>query len=56
GFRHFSGGISKISQWSGQEAKDLLCIFLPLLVGVQSHSAIKATQAELDFIMLGGRY
>ncbi|KIJ48266.1 hypothetical protein M422DRAFT_163005, partial [Sphaerobolus stellatus SS14] len=34
GFRHFAGGISKISQWSGREAKDLEQIFLSLLCGV----------------------
>ncbi|KIJ53862.1 hypothetical protein M422DRAFT_85147, partial [Sphaerobolus stellatus SS14] len=50
GFRHFSGGISKISQWSGREAKDLEHIFLPLLAGIQTPNVIKATRAELDFI------
>ncbi|KIJ29623.1 hypothetical protein M422DRAFT_125251, partial [Sphaerobolus stellatus SS14] len=54
GFRHFSGGISKISQWSGQEAKDLEHIFLPLLAGVQTPSAIRATRAELDLIHHAG--
>jgi len=54
GFRHFSGGISKISQWSGKEAKDLERIFLPLLHGVQSPEAITATRAELDFIYHAG--
>ncbi|KAF8574011.1 hypothetical protein K439DRAFT_1649881 [Ramaria rubella] len=50
GYRHFSGGISKISQWSGREWKDLECNFLPVIYGVQSANAIIATHAELDFI------
>ena len=54
GFRHFSGGISKISQWSGKETKDLQRIFLPILTGVQTSEAITATRAELDFIYHAG--
>ncbi|KAF8577332.1 hypothetical protein K439DRAFT_1649110 [Ramaria rubella] len=50
GYRHFSGGISKISQWSGREWKDLECNFLPVIYGAQSAGAIIATHAELDFI------
>ena len=54
GFRHFSGGISKISQCSGREAKDLERIFLSVLPGAQSPGAIIATRAELDFIYTAG--
>jgi hypothetical protein len=54
GFRHFSGGISKISQWSGREAKDLERIFLSVLPGAQTPGAIIATRAELDFIYTAG--
>ena len=54
GFRHFSGGISKISQWSRKEAKDLQRIFLPVLNGVKTSEAITATRAELDFIYHAG--
>ena len=54
GFRHFHSGISKISQWSGRESKDLQRIFLPLLTGIQSPEAITATRAELDFIYHAG--
>ncbi|KAF8581410.1 hypothetical protein K439DRAFT_1353989 [Ramaria rubella] len=50
GYRHFSGGISKISQWSGREWKDLECNLLPVIYGAQSADAIIATHAELDFI------
>ncbi|KAF8581783.1 hypothetical protein K439DRAFT_1647782 [Ramaria rubella] len=39
GYRHFSGGISKISQWSGRDD-----------IGAQSAGAIIATCAELDVI------
>ncbi|KAF8575337.1 hypothetical protein K439DRAFT_1370184, partial [Ramaria rubella] len=50
GYRHFSGGISKISQWSGHEWKDLERLFLPTLYGRQRKGAIRATRAKLDFI------
>jgi len=50
GFRHFHSGISKISQWSGREAKDIQRYFLAALYGAQSSEAITATRAELDFI------
>jgi len=50
GFRHFHSGISKISQWSGREAKDIQRYFLAALYGAQSSEAIAATRAELDFI------
>ena len=50
GFRHFSQGISKISQWSGREHKDLQCVFLGACLGAVPSAAIKAIRAELDFI------
>ena len=49
GFRHFHSGISKISQWSGREAKDIQRYFLAALYGAQTSEAIAATRAELDF-------
>ncbi|KAF8519257.1 hypothetical protein JB92DRAFT_3082287 [Gautieria morchelliformis] len=50
GFRHFSSGISKISQWSGREWKDLERNFLPVIYGVVKSDIIQAVRAELDFI------
>ncbi|KIJ43239.1 hypothetical protein M422DRAFT_170075, partial [Sphaerobolus stellatus SS14] len=54
GFCHFSGGIFKISQWSGREEKDLKCIFLPCLSGAQTSGVIIVTHAEMDFIYTAG--
>ena len=50
GHRHFAPGISKISQWSGKEWKDLEKSFLPVIYRASKPRAIKATRAELDFI------
>ncbi|KAF8511346.1 hypothetical protein BU17DRAFT_54689 [Hysterangium stoloniferum] len=52
GFRHFTGGISKISQWSGKEHRDLQQSFLTVIAGAVPPEAIRATRAELDFIYL----
>ncbi|KAF8509304.1 hypothetical protein BU17DRAFT_70477 [Hysterangium stoloniferum] len=50
GYRHFSSGISKISQWSGREWKDLERSFLPAIYGATSNEIVQAVRAELDFI------
>ena len=50
GFRHFSQGISKISQWSGREHKDLQRVFLGACLGVVPPGITRAVRAELDFI------
>jgi hypothetical protein len=50
GHRHFTSGISKISQLLGHEWKDLEKSFLPVISGAAHPDAVKATQAELDFI------
>lgn len=50
GFRHFSQGISKISQWSGREHKDLQRVFLVASCGTVHRSITIALRAELDFI------
>jgi len=54
GFRHFSSGISKISQWSGKEHRDLQRHFLVAIAGHSSvpPEALRATRAGLDFIYL----
>ncbi|KAF8575593.1 hypothetical protein K439DRAFT_1285964, partial [Ramaria rubella] len=50
GYRHFSSGISKISQWSGREWKDLQRTFLPVIFNAVKPDIVKAVRAELDFI------
>ncbi|KAF8589421.1 hypothetical protein K439DRAFT_1612845 [Ramaria rubella] len=50
GYRHFPAGISKLSQWSGHEWKDLQRLFLPTLYGRQRKGVIRVTCAELYFI------
>lgn len=50
GFRHFTQGISKISQWSGKEHKDLQRYFLGAAMGCINPDMTKAIRAELDFI------
>ncbi|KAF8523700.1 hypothetical protein BU17DRAFT_85525 [Hysterangium stoloniferum] len=52
GFRHFTAGISKISQWTGKEHRDLQRSILPALVGAVPSQALRATRAELDFIYM----
>ncbi|KAI0349159.1 hypothetical protein OH77DRAFT_1382047, partial [Trametes cingulata] len=50
GLRHFSRGISMISQWTGAEAKEIEKILLGLLVGRVSSRVLKAIRALLDFV------
>lgn len=52
GFRHFTAGISKISQWSGKEHQDLQRYFFPAISGHSNvlRDVICVTRAELDFI------
>jgi hypothetical protein len=54
GFWHFSAGISRISQWTGKEHRDLQRNFLVAIAGHPKvpQDALKATRAELDFIYL----
>ncbi|KAF8525768.1 hypothetical protein BU17DRAFT_74212 [Hysterangium stoloniferum] len=41
-----------ISQWTGKEHRDLQHSILPALVGAVPSQALRATQAELDFIYM----
>ncbi|KAI0674506.1 hypothetical protein C8Q78DRAFT_1067505 [Trametes maxima] len=50
GLRHFRHGISKISQWTGSEAKEVEKVLLGLLVGRVSSQALKAIRGLLDFV------
>ncbi|KZV91981.1 hypothetical protein EXIGLDRAFT_575058, partial [Exidia glandulosa HHB12029] len=46
----FDGGISKISQWSGKDARNVERYLLPAIAGISPPEAVRATRAELDFI------
>ncbi|KDQ05571.1 hypothetical protein BOTBODRAFT_122570, partial [Botryobasidium botryosum FD-172 SS1] len=48
--RHFSKGISHLSQWSGTEAKEVEKVFVGLVQGAIPEEAVEATRALLDFI------
>lgn len=50
GLRHFSHGISKLSQWTGVEAKHVERIFLGVIAGAVTPSVFQATRAIMDFI------
>ncbi|KAI0665542.1 hypothetical protein C8Q78DRAFT_1072936 [Trametes maxima] len=47
---HFHRGISKISQWTGSEAKEVEKVLLGLLVGRIPLRALKAIRGLLDFV------
>lgn len=50
-YRCFDGGVSKISQWSGKDARNVERYILPAIAGPSlSKDAVKAVRAELDFI------
>ncbi|KAG9094144.1 hypothetical protein FRC06_011116 [Ceratobasidium sp. 370] len=48
--RHFSQGVSVLSQWTGSEAKDLASTFLPVLARCDKAEAITAARSILDFM------
>lgn len=54
GLRAFARGISKISQWTGSEYRQMEKVFLALLCGLHDEDPrfIAATRAVLDFIYL----
>ncbi|PPR07087.1 hypothetical protein CVT26_005304, partial [Gymnopilus dilepis] len=52
GLRQFKNGISKLSQISGSERKNMAKILLGCLVGLMAHQGLKAVKALLDFIYL----
>ncbi|KZV90828.1 hypothetical protein EXIGLDRAFT_590701, partial [Exidia glandulosa HHB12029] len=50
-YRCFDGGISKISQWSGKDTRNVQRYILPAVAGsTLPPGAIRALRAELDFI------
>ncbi|TFK88136.1 hypothetical protein K466DRAFT_489540 [Polyporus arcularius HHB13444] len=50
GLRHFTRGISMISQWTGGEAKEIEKVLLGLLVGQADAGVLRAARALLDFV------
>lgn len=52
GLRHFSHGISMVSQWTGSEHKEMEKVFLGLVMGAVDQQIICAVRAVIDFIYL----
>ncbi|KAF7968708.1 hypothetical protein HWV62_29670 [Athelia sp. TMB] len=50
GLRHFSRGISSISQWTGTEHKEMQRVFLSVIAGAVDQRVFDAARAVLDFI------
>lgn len=52
GLRHFTHGISAVSQWTGAEHKEMEKVFLGLVAGAADPRIIKAVRTVIDFIYL----
>ncbi|KAI0728060.1 hypothetical protein C8Q72DRAFT_876015 [Fomitopsis betulina] len=50
GLCHFCSGISHISQWMGQEHKEMQCVFIVLLAGAVPPEVLEVVRALMDFI------
>ncbi|KIO24757.1 hypothetical protein M407DRAFT_51577, partial [Tulasnella calospora MUT 4182] len=50
--RHFKHGISKVSQWTGNEYKQMEKVFLGAIAGAVPRQTFQAAKALLDFIYL----
>jgi hypothetical protein len=50
GLRHFKGGISHVSQWTGREHKEMQRIFISLLAGAVQTPVLYTAIAVVDFI------
>lgn len=48
--RHFQKGITLVSQWTGQEYKELQKVFLSAIAGATDGEVVSAVRAVLDFI------
>ena len=48
--RHFRKGITLVSQWTGQEYKELEKVFLGVIAGAVEGPVVSAVRAALDFI------
>lgn len=52
GLRHFKKGVSTISQWTGNEYKQMEKVFVAIAAGSGNANVTQAAQAALDFIYL----
>ncbi|KAJ7061358.1 hypothetical protein C8F01DRAFT_987521 [Mycena amicta] len=52
GLRHFKKGITKVSQWTGREHKEMQRVFLGVLAGAVSDKVLTVGKALIDFIYL----
>ncbi|KAG9082073.1 hypothetical protein FRC06_005256 [Ceratobasidium sp. 370] len=52
GARHFSNGISGVSQWTGREAKEMARVFLSIIDGAVPVKAVRAARALINFMFL----
>ncbi|KAF8870084.1 hypothetical protein BD779DRAFT_1456037 [Infundibulicybe gibba] len=50
GLRHFSKGISSISQWTGTEHREMQRVFLGVIAGSVDQDVLTVMRAALDFI------
>ncbi|KAF8871625.1 hypothetical protein BD779DRAFT_1613911 [Infundibulicybe gibba] len=50
GLRHFSKGISSISQWTGTEHREMQHVFLGVIAGSVDQDVLTVVRAALDFI------
>ena len=48
--RHFHKGISLVSQWTGEEYKELKKVFLGVIAGAADGAIVSAVRAVMDFI------
>ena len=48
--RHFHKGITLVSQWTGQEYKEVEKVFLGVITGAADKAIVSAVRAALDFI------
>ena len=48
--RHFKNGISLVSQWTGNEYKNMEKVFLGVIAGAVDERVIRAVRAVIDFI------
>jgi hypothetical protein len=50
GLRHFTNGISFVSQWTGREHKEMQRVFVGILAGAVQPAVLRAAVAVIDFI------
>jgi hypothetical protein len=50
GIRHFGNGISKLSQWTGNESKAVMKVYLSALAGTGHSEAVGVARSLIDFM------